>query len=352
MQNRKLSCLLGSALLGLGLAQPLFGQPPRLPAEDPNVGRPAPELQVSEWIGDKSVAAADLAGRPYVLELWATWCGPCRQTIPHLNQLAQIVEPFGMAVIGLTEEDAEVVRPFVRDHGMIYHVGIDQGTEAGLEYQGIPFAAVVDADGQIAWAGHPLNPEFSEQVISLAEAHVPAEFAAAFGQARQGALGAAYEMLGEDESAAAAVIRARLMANFEAAREFAGRLEGAEQYIVLQGIGEAYAGLPGDVELRERMQALAADDEVQAALENQRIGQGLEREVLDLRTKLMERIDSGAIDQTRAMLEYGEQLLPLFERFVADHPEHPISRELADELPGMRRELEQVRQQAAEPEDQ
>ena len=53
-----------------------------------SIGDPAPELKVSRWIQGGPIDALD-PEKTYVLEFWATWCGPCRSTIPHLSEMAR-----------------------------------------------------------------------------------------------------------------------------------------------------------------------------------------------------------------------------------------------------------------------
>src|SRR6478752_3500294 len=46
------------------------------------------------------------AGKPTIVEFWATWCPPCRQTIPHLNQIYTDYHGKGLQIVGITDEDA------------------------------------------------------------------------------------------------------------------------------------------------------------------------------------------------------------------------------------------------------
>src|SRR5882757_3255499 len=64
-----------------------------------NVGDPAPRLQPGKWVQGEAVKefARD---KVYIVEFWATWCGPCRVSIPHLNELHAKLKDKGVIVIG------------------------------------------------------------------------------------------------------------------------------------------------------------------------------------------------------------------------------------------------------------
>jgi thiol-disulfide isomerase/thioredoxin len=138
------------------------------------VGDSAPALSVDEWVGGEGPGSFD-ADRVYVVEFWATWCGPCRQSIPHLNELHEQFSGKGLTILGISDEKPEVVKPWVqaKGSGMSYQVGIDPDksmNQAWMEpagQKGIPAAFVVGKSGKIVYIGHPLDPEF-DRVVRLA----------------------------------------------------------------------------------------------------------------------------------------------------------------------------------------
>ncbi len=130
------------------------------------VGDAAPGIDVDQWV--KGEATTIESGKVYVVEFWATWCAPCRKSIPHLTELQETYSDQGLTIIGVSDEEADVVRPFVTGQAdqMKYTVAVDRRSAtkrawmnaAGL--QGIPAAFIVDRSGKIAFIGHPLDDEF------------------------------------------------------------------------------------------------------------------------------------------------------------------------------------------------
>jgi len=137
-----------------------------------HVGDNAPPLVIAKWIKGAPVAKLN-DGKVRVVEFWATWCGPCKVSIPHLTELAKKYKGnatfIGVDSYEHTPKEADYfpkVEKFVADFGakMDYTVAIDgaKGTmgktwmEAAGQ-NGIPTAFVVDQKGKIAWIGHPMN---------------------------------------------------------------------------------------------------------------------------------------------------------------------------------------------------
>lgn len=143
------------------------------------VGDPAPKLQNGQWVQGDPVKEFQ-PGKAYIVEFWATWCGPCRASIPHLNDIYIKYKDKGLVVIGQDcwENDEKLVAPFVKNMGdkMTYRVALDDKTGdtkgkmaetwmAAAGRNGIPSAFLIDTHGVVAWIGHPMELESQEEVI-------------------------------------------------------------------------------------------------------------------------------------------------------------------------------------------
>lgn len=154
----------------------------------------APKLMVGSWAQGDPVKAFE-GDKVYLIEFWATWCGPCVQVIPHLNELAQRHEKDGLVVIGQNlGEDEHTVKAFVKKMGskMGYRVAVDDaaGTMAktwlkAAGKNGIPCAFVVDKKGRIAYIGHPMSLDEAVLKKLLAEPSTKAPALAAGPQAKE-----------------------------------------------------------------------------------------------------------------------------------------------------------------------
>jgi cytochrome c biogenesis protein CcmG, thiol:disulfide interchange protein DsbE len=115
------------------------------------LGKAPPPLVVKQWLTPQP----DTAGKFVLVDFWATWCGPCRQSIPHINQL-QAKFKDQLVVIGLSDETEAEVRK-MKSPKMNYAVGIDPSNTTGraMSVRGIPHAIIIDPKGIVRFEGHP-----------------------------------------------------------------------------------------------------------------------------------------------------------------------------------------------------
>jgi len=147
----------------LALVAPVGGQEER-ETNSPwdKLGKPAAPLTGLQWIKGEPVKMEK--GSVYVVEFWATWCAPCLTSIPHLSEVQHQFKDKGVTIIGISNEDAERVKPFVAEKGetMNYTVAVDPGRQVSKGYmqafgvRGIPHAFIVGKDGNLLWHGHPM----------------------------------------------------------------------------------------------------------------------------------------------------------------------------------------------------
>jgi thiol-disulfide isomerase/thioredoxin len=111
-------------------------------------GREAPALSL-RTIDGEAVETRALRGRPVVLNFWATWCGPCKKEIPHLDRLSRDGES-GVVVVSVSEEDTDTLREFRGRTPMSYAVVSADDLPAPFDQvQAFPTTFFIGADGRI-----------------------------------------------------------------------------------------------------------------------------------------------------------------------------------------------------------
>jgi uncharacterized protein (TIGR03435 family) len=127
----------------------------RLRAALPMPGAAAPPLRLSKLLQAPPGTRVDwpsLKGRTVILEFWATWCGPCVASIPHLNQLAASLDPHKFAFISVDDEDTAIVEAFLQRKKIASWVGLDanESTFKAFGVSSRPATIIVDKFGRIA----------------------------------------------------------------------------------------------------------------------------------------------------------------------------------------------------------
>lgn len=132
------------------------------------VGKEFIEVGGASWLNSDPIKLADHKGKVILLEFWATWCPPCKKSIPHLIELYGKYKDKGVVFVAFTDEAKETVEPFAKEMKMTYPIAV--GSTSGKDYNvsGIPHAVLIGTDGKVAWEGHPMDKEFEKNLEELA----------------------------------------------------------------------------------------------------------------------------------------------------------------------------------------
>ena len=125
------------------------------PGREGDAEQQVPTLQAVTLDGD-SVSLAELRGEVVLLNVWATWCVPCRKEVPELESLHRTLGDRGLHVIGVTVDNRgaeEQIRRFIEQFGMTYDVWWDPDGTAIDEFgaAGVPLTVLLDREGRIVW---------------------------------------------------------------------------------------------------------------------------------------------------------------------------------------------------------
>jgi thiol-disulfide isomerase/thioredoxin len=149
----------GSALVALGLCAPVR-------AGDP--GGAAPEFTLPSRAGTP-VSLASLRGQVVMINFWASWCGPCRQEFPLLDQIHRKYQPLGFAMLGVNvEPDLADAERFLQQTPVGFPILFDPGNAVTRQYgvSGMPTTILVDRKGRVRWLHRAYRPGDEDEYIA------------------------------------------------------------------------------------------------------------------------------------------------------------------------------------------
>jgi peroxiredoxin len=132
----------------------------------------APDFELKDRNG-KIVRLSDYAGKVILLDFWATWCGPCKSSIPWFNELYNKYGPEGLVVLGISmdEDGWTAVKPFMEKLPITYPVLLGNKRVAYLygEVDSLPLAFFVDRNQRVAaiHLGAPSKKDFEKTIKAL-----------------------------------------------------------------------------------------------------------------------------------------------------------------------------------------
>jgi thiol-disulfide isomerase/thioredoxin len=183
--------VLGNAGLGVfgNAGAPVVVQAQEVATQALGIGSKAPALAIEHWVSDGNGAFKPVTefqdGHVYIVEFWATWCGPCIMSMPHLAETQEKYKDKKVQLISVSDEDLETVSEFLKGNvrgnaeqtyaelTKAYCLTTDPDRSVFQSYMeaagqnGIPTAFIVGKKGLVEWIGHPMEmDEPLEQVVA------------------------------------------------------------------------------------------------------------------------------------------------------------------------------------------
>lgn len=134
------------------------------------IGLPAPDFVLKDIHGQE-IALSAHRGKAVVVDFWATWCGPCRVVMPHLQELSQeYPDQLAILAVSLDQNPMQVVPPFAAQLGLTFTMLADtQAMQVAQQWGGvrsIPTAFLIDPEGKVVhrWVGVHGRQEYEQRI--------------------------------------------------------------------------------------------------------------------------------------------------------------------------------------------
>jgi peroxiredoxin len=131
-------------------------------------GKAAPDFSLKSSTGE-NMRLSEYRGDVVMINFWATWCGPCRQEMPLLDELYERYERVGFNLLGVNiDDDSSRAMKMVAELGVSFPVLFDARKEVSKLYQvnAMPVTVLVDRDGNVRHVHHGYKPGYEEKYLN------------------------------------------------------------------------------------------------------------------------------------------------------------------------------------------
>ncbi|MFA6093239.1 MAG: TlpA disulfide reductase family protein [Elusimicrobiota bacterium] len=137
----------------------------------PTVGDIAPDFTLKDTKGE-TFSLKSLRGKVVLLDFFATWCPPCKKSIPFLVELHKSFKEKGVVILGINDEDAEALADFGKEKGVTYPLLVDKSKDVHRAYgiRAVPSLFVLDAEGRIVSTEAGFGEEIAANLLKNVDA--------------------------------------------------------------------------------------------------------------------------------------------------------------------------------------
>jgi len=135
-------------------------------------GRPAPDFALKSSTGE-NLRLSEYRGDVVMINFWATWCGPCRQEMPLLDDLYNRYERVGFNLLGVNiDDDSSRAMDMIRELGVNFPVLFDARKEVSRMYEvdAMPVTVIVDREGTVRYVHQGYKPGYEQKYLDQVRA--------------------------------------------------------------------------------------------------------------------------------------------------------------------------------------
>ena len=135
-----------------------------------SAGQKAPDVKVAELSSGSKKRISDFKGKVVLIDAWATWCGPCRETMPVIQKFYNEFGSKGLEVMAISAETEPVVSRFLKESNYTYpfYLDTDNSFQEAYKINELPTSFVIDRAGNIVFSGHPGDEAVLREAIEAA----------------------------------------------------------------------------------------------------------------------------------------------------------------------------------------